>query len=297
MPIRENLAELSSEPLHASLTAASMESMNLLNNIAGAYPEAISFAAGRPYEGFFDTDQLTEYLAVFTGYLRDVRGMTRQQVSRTLLQYGDTKGVIAELIARNLAVDEGIEADPRAIVVTVGFQEALFLVLRALRADGSDTLLAPSPTYVGLTGAALLTDLPVLPVPSGDAGLDLDELVRLLHAARAAGRRVRACYVTPDFANPVGVSMTVPDRHRLLEIAGAEGLLLLEDNPYGIFHRTPERRPPTLKSLDREGRVVYLGSFAKSGVGGGRGGGAGGDEPRAGGARRAAGHWAFKNKM
>ncbi|WP_344604164.1 PLP-dependent aminotransferase family protein [Streptomyces glaucus] len=279
MQIRENLAELSSEPLHASLAAASMESMNLLNNIAGAYPEAISFAAGRPYEGFFDTEQLHEYLKVFADHLRSERGMTEQQVSRTLFQYGDTRGVITELIARNLAVDEGIDADPRSVVVTVGFQEALFLVLRVLRADDRDALLAPSPTYVGLTGAALLTDLPVLPVPSGPHGLDLGELVRLLRAARDAGRRVRACYVTPDFANPVGVSMTVADRHRLLEIAASEGLLLLEDNPYGLFHRTPDRRPPTLKSLDAEGRVVYLGSFAKSGVAGARVGFAVADQP------------------
>ncbi|MFJ6392200.1 PLP-dependent aminotransferase family protein [Streptomyces sp. NPDC091972] len=279
MSIRENLAELCSEPLHASLAAASMESMNLLNNISGTYPEAISFAAGRPYEGFFDTDQLHEYLNVFTDYLRRERGMTDQQVSRTLFQYGDTKGVIGELIARNLAVDEGIDADPRSVVVTVGFQEALFLVLRALRADDRDALLAPSPTYVGLTGAALLTDLPVIPVPSGERGPDLAELVGQLRAARDAGRRVRACYVTPDFANPVGVSMTVVDRHRLLEIAASERLLLLEDNPYGLFHRTPDRRPPTLKSLDTEGRVVYLGSFAKSGVAGARVGFAVADQP------------------
>ncbi|WP_345618094.1 PLP-dependent aminotransferase family protein [Streptomyces ziwulingensis] len=270
MQIPENLEELSTESLHASLTAASMESMNLLNNIAGAYPDAISFAAGRPYEGFFDTDQLHTYLEVFTGHLRDERGLTRQQVSRTLLQYGDTKGVIADLIARNLAVDEGIVADPASVVVTVGFQEALFLVLRALRAEDRDALLAPSPTYVGLTGAALLTDLPVLPVPCAEHGLDLTELVRVLRAAREAGRRVRACYVTPDFANPIGVSMPLADRHRLLDIAAAEGLLLLEDNPYGLFHRTPDRRPPTLKSLDTDRRVVYLGSFAKSGVAGAR---------------------------
>ena len=81
MQIPKNLAELSSEPLHASLAAASMESMNLLNNIAGNYPEAISFAAGRPYEGFFDTDQIHEYLRVFAGYLRCERHMTEQQLS------------------------------------------------------------------------------------------------------------------------------------------------------------------------------------------------------------------------
>ncbi|MEV0280307.1 PLP-dependent aminotransferase family protein [Streptomyces sp. NPDC050610] len=263
------LAELNATTLHASLGDASMESMNLLNEIAGTYPEAVSFAAGRPYEGFYDVAQVHEYLRVFCDHLRTECGMTDAQVARTLYQYGDTKGIITDLVARSLAVDEGIEIDPRSVVVTVGCQEAMFLVLRALRADDRDVLLAPSPTYVGLTGAALLADLPVRTVRTGESGIDLDDLLVQLRAARAEGKRVRACYVTPDFANPVGVSMEIPDRRRLLEIAESEDILLLEDNAYGLFHSGPGR-PPTLKALDRRRRVVYLGSFAKTGVPGAR---------------------------
>ncbi|MFE7119570.1 PLP-dependent aminotransferase family protein [Streptomyces sp. NPDC057654] len=263
------LAELNAATLHASLGDAAMESMNLLNEIAGAYPEAVSFAAGRPYEGFYEVAQVHEYLRVFCDHLRTERGMTDTQVARTLYQYGDTKGIITDLVARSLAVDEGIETDPRSVVVTVGCQEAMFLLLRALRADDRDVLLAPSPTYVGLTGAALLADLPVRTVRTGESGIDLDDLLVQLRMARAAGKRVRACYVTPDFANPVGVSMEIADRRRLLEIAGSEDILLLEDNAYGLFHSGPDR-PPTLKALDRRRRVVYLGSFAKTGVPGAR---------------------------
>jgi (S)-3,5-dihydroxyphenylglycine transaminase len=268
-------ATLDRATLHASLGAAAMESMNLLNEIAGQYPEAISFAAGRPYEGFYDVAQVHEYLRAFCAYLRVERGMTDRQVARTLFQYGDTKGIITELVARNLAVDEGIEVDPGSVVVTVGCQEAMFLVLRALRAGGGDVLLAPRPTYVGLTGAALLADLPVVGVATGPGGIDLDDLVVELRLAREAGRRVRACYVTPDFANPMGVSMDLSARRRLLDIAVAENILLLEDNAYGLFHDGPEGpgetgRPPTLKALDRDKRVVYLGSFAKTGVPGAR---------------------------
>ncbi|MEN2423134.1 PLP-dependent aminotransferase family protein [Streptomyces rimosus] len=262
-------AELNSATLHASLADASMESMNLLNRIADTYPEAISFAAGRPYEGFYDAAQVHQYLQVFCDHLGTERKMTEAEIARTLFQYGETKGIIAGLIARSLAVDEGIEAVDGSVVVTVGCQEAMFLLLRALRADSRDAVLAPRPTYVGLTGAALLADMPVLPVHSGEHGIDLDDLVAQLRSARAAGRRVRACYVTPDFANPVGSSMDLADRHRLLEIAERENLLLLEDNAYGVFHTSAER-PPTLKSLDRGRRVVYLGSFAKTGVPGAR---------------------------
>lgn len=263
------LAELTAATLHASLGDASMESMNLLNQIADAHPEAVSFAAGRPYEGFYDVAQLHTHLKVFCDHLRTARGMSKTQVARTLFQYGSTKGIITDLVARSLAVDEGIDADPASVVVTVGCQEAMFLLLRALRADDRDALLAPTPTYVGLTGAALLADLPVLPVRTGERGIDLDDLVVQLRTARAAGRRVRACYVTPDFANPVGVSLTLADRRRLLEIAAAEDLLLLEDNAYGLLNSASER-PPTLKALDEAQRVVYLGSFAKTGMPGAR---------------------------
>ncbi len=257
------VAELNAATLHASLSDVSMESMNLLNQIADTYPDAISFAAGRPYEGFYDVDQIHAYLRVFCDHLRTRLGLSETAAARTLFQYGATKGIIGDLVARSLAVDEGIDAAPSSVVVTVGCQEAMFLLLRALRADDRDAVLAPSPTYVGLTGAALLADMPVLPVRTGEHGIDLDDLLVQLRRARAGGKRVRACYVTPDFANPVGVSLPLEDRRRLLDIAAAEDLLLLEDNAYGILGGGTERLP-TLKALDRHRRVVYLGSFAKT---------------------------------
>ncbi len=148
-------------------------------------------------------------------------------------------------------------------MVTVGCQEAMVLVLRALRAGPQDVLLAVSPTYVGLTGAARLVDMPVLPVSGGEAGIDLDDLLETIRGARAAGLRPRACYVMPDFANPSGISMDLPTRRRLLGLAQEEDLLLLEDNPYGLFYGD-EHRVPTLKAIDDRRRVIYLGSFAKT---------------------------------
>ena len=180
------------------------------------------------------------------------------------MQYGRTKGIVHHLIARNLAVDERITVDPEAIVVTVGCQEAMFLVLRALRAEASDVLFAVAPTYVGLTGAARLVDLPVRPVAGGPDGVDLADLRAGVRRARAEGLRPRACYVMPDFANPSGVSMDTAQRRRLLDLAAEEDLLLIEDNPYGLFPATGTDRRPTLKALDTARRVVYLGSFAKT---------------------------------
>ncbi|WP_347232845.1 aminotransferase class I/II-fold pyridoxal phosphate-dependent enzyme [Streptomyces silvensis] len=271
--------ELSTDTLHPSLTDPVLSSMNLLNEVAHRFPDAISFAPGRPCEDFFAVEDIHRHLRTFCRYLTEERGLTTAQMDRTLCQYGPTNGIIQELVARNLAADEGMDVDPATVVMTVGFQEALFLVLRALRTDERDVLLAVEPAYVGLTGAARLLDLPVRPVAGAAAtGVDLDDLVAQVRRARAAGLRPRACYLVPDFANPSGAGIGLADRHRLLALADEHDILLLEDNPYGLFHGHRERLP-TLKALDRARRVIYLGSFAKTVLPGARVGYAVADQP------------------
>ncbi|MEU4767599.1 PLP-dependent aminotransferase family protein [Actinosynnema sp. NPDC023794] len=257
----ENIADLATGTLFGALEDPALNSMNFLNEVAIHYPDAIPLAAGRPSEEFFELEDVHRYLRIFSQHLG--RHLTEEQVRRTVLQYGRTKGIIHELVAENLRLDEDIPVDPESVVVTAGCQEAMFLVLRALRADECDVLLAVSPTYVGLTGAARLVDLPVRPVRTGEHGIDLEDLVAVIRRERAAGRRPRACYVVPDFANPSGLSLDLATRQRLLEVAAAEDILLIEDNPYGLFHGDADR-VPTLKALDEHRRVVYLGSFAKS---------------------------------
>ncbi|MFJ9034292.1 PLP-dependent aminotransferase family protein [Streptomyces sp. NPDC102274] len=249
--------------LHSSLEDPTVASMNFLNEVTSRYPEALSFAPGRPVESFFDLEALHGWMRAFSRYLAEDLGYSEEEVRRTLCQYGRTKGIVHGLIARHLSRDAGIEIDPESVVVTVGCQEAMFLVLRALRADARDVLLSVSPMYVGLTGAARLVDMPVLPVATGVQGIDLDDLVAQIRAAREQGLRPRACYVMPDFANPSGRSLTASTRKALLDVAEREDILLLEDNPYGAFHGG-EGTPPTLKALDTGRRVIYLGSFAKT---------------------------------
>ncbi|MFG1882751.1 aminotransferase class I/II-fold pyridoxal phosphate-dependent enzyme [Micromonospora sp. NPDC049102] len=257
-------ADLDVADLHPALGDPALTSMNFLNEVSERYPAAVSLAAGRPYEEFLDVAAVHRHLDTFHRHLVDELGHSAEQARRLLMQYGRTKGIVHHLVARNLALDEGITVDPEAVVVTVGCQEAMFLVLRALRAGPTDVLLAVAPTYVGLTGAARLVDLPVWPVAGGPSGVDLADLRAQARRARDAGLRPRACYVMPDFANPSGVSIDVADRQRLLALAAEEDLLLLEDNPYGLFAVADGPRPPTLKALDTDRRVVYLGSFAKT---------------------------------
>jgi (S)-3,5-dihydroxyphenylglycine transaminase len=254
--------------LHSSLADPLLDTMTFLNEVTARYPDAVSFAPGRPYDGLFDPAAISDYLDTYTSHLRSA-GHSEEQVRAALYQYGRTKGQIHHLIAETLRNDEGIQIDPDAVVVTVGAQEGMFLLLRALFGGPRDVLLASSPCYIGITGAARLLDIEVVPVPEGEAGPDPEAVRAAARRAGAAGKRPRALYIVPDFANPSGASMTVPARRELLDVAAAEGFLVIEDNPYSFFSREAEPRP-TLKSLDRRGDVAYLGSFAKTAFPGAR---------------------------
>jgi (S)-3,5-dihydroxyphenylglycine transaminase len=139
----------------------------------------------------------------------------------------------------------------------------MLLVLRALCRQPEDVLLVATPCYVGITGAARLLDIETVPVPEGDDGLSPALVEKVAARLRAEGKRPRAVYLVPDFANPSGRSLPVDARHELLAAAARADLLVVEDNPYGFFLRVGSPRP-TLKSIDADQRVIYLGSFAKT---------------------------------
>lgn len=256
--------------LHGSLSDPLLDSMNFLNEIVAHYPKAISFAPGRPYDGLLDVAAITESLDAYTGYLATERQLTKEQIARQLMQYGPTNGIIRDLMSRAVAQDEGIDLPPEAFVITAGCQEGMLLVLRALFADSADVLLVASPCYVGITGAARLLDLSVVPVLEGEHGIEAGAVAEAARRVRAEGRRPRALYLVPDFSNPSGANLPTAARRELLEVAAQEDLLILEDNPYGFFHSYEGDPRPTMKSLDRDGRVVYLGSTAKSAFPGAR---------------------------
>src|SRR6476469_8891990 len=116
-----------------------MDTMNFLNEVAMRYPEAISFAPGRPYDAFFSIDQIFDHLRCYLKYLEG-EGLSAEAIRSRLFQYGPTAGHIRDVIADSLRTDEGIDVSPASIVVTVGAQEAMLLVARALIADPRDVL-------------------------------------------------------------------------------------------------------------------------------------------------------------
>ncbi|RSM59612.1 GntR family transcriptional regulator [Actinoplanes sp. ATCC 53533] len=235
--------------------------MNFLNEVTLRYPEAISFAPGRPYDGFFETEEVLAHLRRYLDHLAD-QGASPAQVRTAVYQYGPTAGQIREIIADSLRRDEQIDVPAESIVVTVGAQEAMMLVVRALIRDPEDVLLVSSPCYVGITGVARLLDVTLSPVAEPAEGFSLANLAAAIRAERAAGRRPRAFYLVPDHANPSGSTLSVTGRAELLDLAVREDLLILEDTPYRLV--SPGQPAPTLKAMDRHRSVVHLGSYSKT---------------------------------
>jgi DNA-binding transcriptional MocR family regulator len=264
------------EDLHASVSDPLLDTMNFLNEVTSRYPEAISFAPGRPYDGFFDTEQIFTHVRSYLDHLAD-SGNSPGQIRDAVFQYGPTAGRIRELIAGSLRVDENIDVPPESIVVTVGCQEAIFLALRALISGPDDVLLVSSPCYVGIVGAARLLDIQPVAVEEREDGFRCADLDAAIRAEVARGRRPRAFYVVPDHSNPTGTTMPVPTRHQLIDLAARHDILVLEDSPYRMV--SPGPHLPTLKSLDRRRRVVHLGSFSKTAFPGARVGFAVADQP------------------
>jgi (S)-3,5-dihydroxyphenylglycine transaminase len=269
-------AALRKEDLHGSLSDPVLDTMNFLNEITFRYPDAISFAPGRPYDGFFDTEQIFAHIRGYLDHLV-ATGWSPGQIRDAMFQYGPTAGRIRELIGSSLRVDEHIDVSPESIVVTVGCQEAMLLALRTLISGPADAFFVSSPCYVGITGAARLLDIEPVTVEEREDGFqcaDLDEAIRV---ELARGRRPRAFYLVPDHSNPAGTTMPVETRRELLELAARHNFLILEDSPYRMV--SPGPRMPALKSLDDQRRVVYLGSFSKTAFPGARVGFVVADQP------------------
>ncbi|MFC4631813.1 PLP-dependent aminotransferase family protein [Promicromonospora alba] len=214
-------------------------------------PEVVSLAGGMPY---------------LEGLPLDVIADTMQRLiatkGTTALQYGSGQGEesLREHITQVVAL-EGVSAHPDDVVVTTGSQSALDLVTRIF-IDPGDVVIAEAPSYVGALGVFRSYQADVVQVPLDADGLVPEELNVTLTRLAAEGRRVKFLYTVPTFQNPAGVSLSAERRPQLLEICRRHGVLVVEDNPYGLLG-FDEEPLPALRSYDSDG-VLYLGSFSKT---------------------------------
>jgi GntR family transcriptional regulator/MocR family aminotransferase len=170
--------------------------------------------------------------------------------------YGDALGLPAlrEALAAHLRTFRSVACTAEQILVVSGSQQALALAFRALLGPG-DAAWLEEPGYHGARDALLLAGARIVPVPVDDDGLDVDAGVR-----RAAG--ARAVYVTPSHQYPLGSAMSAARRVQLLEWARRAGAWIVEDD-YDSEYRYDGHPLASLHGLDRDARVVYVGTFSK----------------------------------
>src|SRR3954469_13108230 len=214
-------------------------------------PEVISLAGGLPDTSTFPAESLAALLSKLAA-----------TDSARALQYAPTEGMAAvgEAIATVMAA-EGMDVDPEDMLVTTGGQQGIDLLCKTLL-DPGDVIVAEAPTYPGAVPAFSAYQADVVQIAMDDDGMRVEELEETLAQLEREGRRPKFIYTVPSFQNPAGVTLSLPRRKRLVEIAAARELLVLEDNPYGLLRYEGEPLP-TLRSLDGGRYVVYLGTFSK----------------------------------
>ncbi len=214
-------------------------------------PEVVSLAGGMPYVAALPLDAMADTVARL---IRD-RGTVA-------LQYGSGQGDVT-LREQILEVMEpvGVRAHPDDIVVTAGSQMALDLVVRVF-CDPGDVIIAEAPTYVTALGVFSAYQCEVVHVPMDEQGMRPDALREAIASVRAQGKTPKLIYTIPSFHNPGGVTQGPERRMEVLEAARSNGILLLEDDPYGLlgFDGTV---PRAIRADEAEG-VIYLGTFSKT---------------------------------
>ena len=214
-------------------------------------PEVVSLAGGMPYLEGLPLDTIADTMQ---------RVIATQ--GTTALQYGSGQGheALREQILEVMRI-EGIDAHPDDVVVTTGSQQALDLVTRIF-IDPGDVIVAEAPSYVGALGVFRSYQADIVHVPIDQDGLVPEALEETLTSLAAQGRRVKFLYTIPNFHNPAGVTLSLERRPRILEIARRHGVLVVEDNPYGLLGFSSDPLP-AMRSADEDG-VLYLGSFSKT---------------------------------
>ena len=211
-------------------------------------PEVISFAGGLPAPELFPV----KTLAAATQKVFEEEGTKA-------LQYSTTEGhaPLRRKIAERMRTTWDTHVAPEQILVTSGSQQGLDLTGKLLLDEG-DVVLCESPTYLGAISSWNVMRPRWVEVPTDDDGMDPAGL----EAALAEHPAAKAIYVIPNFQNPSGRTWSLERRRRFMEIVERHDVTVVEDNPYGElrFEGTPIA---SLKSLDRKGRVLALGTFSK----------------------------------
>jgi len=212
-----------------------------------ANPDIISLAGGNPAAELFPGEELSK-----------IAGKILMTSPTLALQYGTTDGHPAMrecAISRAKKVNSYSEND--SVLIMTGANQGIDLTAKAVLNKG-DKIVVESPSFIGSLNAFRTYEAELVGVKVEDDGVSTDGLEEVLKSDPS----IKIFYTIPTFQNPTGTTMSLEKRKKVLELASKYDILILEDNPYGDLRFSGEDLP-TLKSMDKEGRVIYAGSFSK----------------------------------
>lgn len=214
-------------------------------------PAVINLAGGSPDIGALPLEELGELARTL---------IVNRGVEALQYGVGQGSGELRDQLVRVMA-EEDVRADPDDLVVTTGSQQALDLVCKVF-IDPGDIILAEGPTYVGALATFRAYEANVCHVDQDEYGIIPERLRATLTSLAARGQAPKLLYVIPNFQNPSGATLSAGRRREIVTIAAKFGVLIIEDNPYGLLQYDGDN-VPALKSLNPDG-VVYLGSLSKT---------------------------------
>lgn len=211
-------------------------------------PDVISFAGGLPAPESFPVEAVKSICD-------DI--MTNDPI--TALQYGISEGYMPfrEAVFERLEKKFNISRKNNDLIIVSGSQQGMDLTSKVLLNEG-DGVICEEPSFIGSLNTFRTYNAKLYGVPMDSCGMRMDILDKTL----TENKNIKLIYTIPTFQNPSGITMTLERRKELLEIAKKHNVVILEDNPYGEL-RFKGEDVPTLKSLDKDGLVVYVGSFSK----------------------------------
>ena len=172
------------------------------------------------------------------------------------LNYGSALGDLPfrEAVADYLRTSRAVRCDAGQIMVVSGSQQALEIAARVLL-DPGDRVWVEEPGYSGARDVLTLAGARIVPVPVDGEGLDVA-------AGIARAPQAQAAYVTPSHQYPLGATLSASRRLQLLGWAAREGAWIFEDD-YDSEYRYESLPIASLQGLDRDARVIYIGTFSK----------------------------------
>ncbi|MBI2687849.1 MAG: PLP-dependent aminotransferase family protein [Acidobacteria bacterium] len=181
---------------------------------------------------------------------------TWERIRPEMLGYGCPAGwqPLREAVAHYLRAARAVRCDWQQVIITSGAKQAMHLVAQSMT-DPGDPVFIENPSYSGIRIAFTLSGAEMLPVPVDHEGLDIA-------AAEQMCPEGRLVYVTPSHQYPLGATMSLNRRLALLDWARRRDGFIIEDD-YDSEFRYRGHPVASLQGLDREDRVLYIGTFSK----------------------------------